>query len=181
MGALAVVPAMSERVCDEAMRAREGFAAARGAAQTCPQLRVSCLLVEGGKLLVVRQVLRERAHWNLPGGKLELGELLEDCVRREMREETGLEVAVGPLLYVTDRFKALNHHVVDMSFAVRCVGGELAEGPRMDGEGECFAAVRMVPISELERYGFSSKFARLVARGFPERGSYQGEFHAFYG
>lgn len=134
-----------------------------------------------GRLLVVRQVLRERSHWNLPGGKLELGERLEDCVRREMREETGLDVAVGPLLYVTDRFKSLNHHVVDMSFSVRRVGGALASGPRMDGEGECFAALRMVPLGDLARYGFSPKFARLVAEGFPEKGSYQGEFHAFYG
>lgn len=40
----------------------------------------------------------EREEWELPGGKLELGETPEDCVAREIAEEVGLRVTIGPLL-----------------------------------------------------------------------------------
>ena len=40
----------------------------------------------------------ERAEWELPGGKLELGEDPARCVQREIREEAGWEVTAGPLL-----------------------------------------------------------------------------------
>ena len=40
----------------------------------------------------------ERDEWELPGGKLQLGEAPEDCVRREIEEELGLEVVVDKIL-----------------------------------------------------------------------------------
>jgi len=40
----------------------------------------------------------EREEWELPGGKLELGESPEGCVTREIHEELGLHVAIGPIL-----------------------------------------------------------------------------------
>ena len=75
----------------------------------------------------------------------------------------------------------LTKRMVDMSFLVRRVGGGLLEGPHVDGQGEYFAAARMVPVDDLPRYGFSDKLVRLVRDGFPHRGTYQGDFHEFYG
>src|SRR4249919_2451005 len=54
-------------------------------------------------------VRTERAHeprkgeWSLPGGLLELGESLADAVRREIKEETNLDVEVGPIIETFDR------------------------------------------------------------------------------
>lgn len=51
----------------------------------------------------------------------------------------------------------------------------------LPGSGETLTAVRMVPVDDLPRYGFSERLSRLVAHGFPNKGTYQGEFHSFYG
>jgi 8-oxo-dGTP diphosphatase len=52
-----------------------------------------CLVEHDGRLLVLRQ--HHRYGWTLPGGLVNRGEDAEDAVRREVREETGLEVEVG--------------------------------------------------------------------------------------
>ncbi len=63
-----------------------------------PRIRLTGILVEDGKVLLVKEVLRERSRWNLPGGGLEPGETIEAGLIRELREETGLAVRVeGPL------------------------------------------------------------------------------------
>ncbi len=54
-------------------------------------------------MLIKRKFEPLAGQWSLPGGTLELGESLEAGVAREMREETGLEVEVGPVVEVFDR------------------------------------------------------------------------------
>jgi 8-oxo-dGTP pyrophosphatase MutT (NUDIX family) len=51
--------------------------------------------VRDGRVLLLRN---ERDEWELPGGKLELGEDPAECVGREISEETGWAVQVGPIL-----------------------------------------------------------------------------------
>lgn len=145
-----------------------------------PLVRLTGILIEDDEILLVQESLRERTNWNVPGGKLEFGESIREGLRREMREETGLDVEVGDLLYVCDRFRSLGDQVVDMSFIVRRRAGALISGRVVDAEGETLKAVRMVPISLLTSYGLSERFAELAAAGFPGRGSYQGDFHEFY-
>ena len=142
-----------------------------------PQIRLTGLLVEHGRLLVVRQRCRTCEHWNLPGGRLEEGETIAAGLAREMAEECGIRVVVGDLLYVTDRFRRRGEHVVDMAFSVSRAAGE----PRAALDAAEIDSARMAAPAELPSLGFSETFARLVEQGFPGRGSYRGDFHAFYG
>jgi mutator protein MutT len=58
-------------------------------------ISVKAALVDGDRVCLL---LNERDQWELPGGRLEAGESPEACLAREVREETGLEVAVDGLL-----------------------------------------------------------------------------------
>ena len=69
-----------------------------------PIVGVGGVVVERGRVLLVR---RGRApllgEWSIPGGALKVGETLQDGLRRELREETGLEVTPLELVEVLDR------------------------------------------------------------------------------
>ncbi len=60
----------------------------------------AAVIVQGGRVLIARRRPGEKlaGMWVFPGGKVERGETLEDCLARELREELGLIVSVGPVL-----------------------------------------------------------------------------------
>ena len=80
---------------------------ATGTALQRPGVGVGVLVVHQGLLLLgKRRGAHGAGHWAAPGGRLEFGEALEDCARRELKEETGLvarHLELGP--YTNDVFE----------------------------------------------------------------------------
>ncbi len=150
------------------------------------RVRPSGVLVEDGRLLLVRQSVAPHRRWSLPGGRLEHGETIEHCLIREWQEETGLDIMVGDLLYVTDRITGRDH-IVHLTFLVSNAGsGPLpSEWTHLDAHvsatAEPLRQIRMVPCDELESCGFGPAFPRLIRDNFPGRGAYKGRFEQFYG
>ena len=69
-----------------------------------PIVGVGAVIMQDGKVVLVKRRFEPLAgQWSLPGGRLELGETLEAGLAREMLEETGLDVEVGPVVDVFDR------------------------------------------------------------------------------
>jgi 8-oxo-dGTP diphosphatase len=74
-------------------------------------VRVYGVLIQGGKLLVSDEFIKGKEITKLPGGGLEFGEGLADCVVREFKEELDLTVEVKSHFYTTDFFVTSAFHV----------------------------------------------------------------------
>jgi ADP-ribose pyrophosphatase YjhB (NUDIX family) len=104
------------------------------------------VIIDGGRVLLTRNhkpAEDDAEFWLLPGGGQGYQENLRDAVRREVKEETGLEIEVGELLWVRDYIGA-NHelaglsrrltdeHALELMFLCSVVGGSLGDGHEHD-------------------------------------------------
>jgi 8-oxo-dGTP diphosphatase len=100
-----------------------------------PRLAVRAVILREGRLLLVNAYKGRTDLWTCPGGGAELHEALPDALRREVREETGLEVEVGRPCLVNEFHDPVGpFHQVDLYFRCTFVAGD-AEGPWVDPEG----------------------------------------------
>ncbi len=88
-------------------------------------IRVSGILIEEGKLLLLKHHKAGRSYWVLPGGHLEFGETLPACIEREMREETGLETSCERFLYFSESIDPSGRrHIINFFALLKRLGGE---------------------------------------------------------
>ncbi len=134
-----------------------------------PLVGVGSIIIEGDRVLLVK-----RAHppiqgqWSIPGGVLEVGELVRDAAVRETREETGLLVEPGGLLGVYDRVlrdaeKRVQYHYVLIDFLCRRVGGELHAASDA-------AEVRWFSREELPALQLAEDTQDVIRKGFEKLG-----------
>jgi 8-oxo-dGTP diphosphatase len=96
-----------------------------------PLVGVGAIIIEDSRVLLVKRAHPPlQAQWSIPGGVLEVGELIREAAIREAREETGLIVEPGELLGVYDRVlrnleQRVQYHYVLIDFLCRRTGGEL--------------------------------------------------------
>jgi len=130
-----------------------------------PVAGVGGVVLRGHDVLLVKRAHPPRAgEWSLPGGRLELGESLVDGVRREVREETGIEIAVGPLVEVFDRVHRdadgrVRYHFVIADYLCHPIGGALAAG-------DDAADARWVPRGEVARLGVNAQAIAVIEKAF---------------
>lgn len=110
------------------------------------RIRVAVLIVKDEKVLLVRHHKMGASYWLLPGGGLEYGESIEECAKRELQEETGLEVSVGDLIYLSESIPPdLHRHVVNVYLEGKIEGGTLQVG-----QDDVLVGVEWAPVSQLE-------------------------------
>jgi len=137
------------------------------------KIRVTGVVIEDGQILLLDQDADAGRSWSLPGGKVEHGEALVDALVREMREETGVDVEVGRLLYVCDHLPGGDTHVVHLTFEATRTGGALGEVLAGADTG-AIRGGQFVDLTELTAHGFTDTFRDLALAGFPGAGSGSG-------
>jgi 8-oxo-dGTP diphosphatase len=133
-----------------------------------PLVGVGAIIIEGERVLLVKRAHPPlKAQWSIPGGVLEVGELVREAAIREAREETGLIVEAGELLGVYDRVlrnqeQRVEYHYVLIDFLCHPVGGELSAGS--DAE-----LARWFTREELPALHLAEDTEEVIFKGFGKR------------
>ena len=129
-----------------------------------PVVGVGAVIVRDGRALIVRRGYEPRkGEWSIPGGLLQLGESLAEGARREVLEETGLEVDMGPMIETFDRVHRdadgrIRYHFVIVDFVCWSSTGEPVAGS--DAE-----AVAWVTADDIDRYVVSAHAKAVLLKG----------------
>jgi ADP-ribose pyrophosphatase YjhB (NUDIX family) len=130
-----------------------------------PVVGVGAIVVSGGRVLIVKRKYEPLAgRWSLPGGTLEVGETLEAGVAREIFEETGLHIDVGPVVEVFDRIllddeRRVRYHFVLVDYLCWPRAGDLSPGS--DVEDALF-----VSRDDLPAFDLTDKAQAVIDRAF---------------
>jgi len=130
-----------------------------------PIIGVGAVIIREDRVLLVRRATEPlKGEWSVPGGVLELGEKLRDGIRREVLEETGLEVEPGEVLDVFDSIfrdeqGRTQYHYVLIDYLCRLLLGEAKAGSDV-------SEVRWVQEVELAAMGLRDSIEQVVRKGF---------------
>jgi 8-oxo-dGTP diphosphatase len=130
-----------------------------------PIVGVGGVVISDGRALLIRRGSPPLVgQWSIPGGMLEVGETLLEGVRRELGEETGIEVRVLDLIDVFERIELdgsgrTRYHFVILDYLCEAVRGE----PRA---GSDVTAVAWAAPTEFERYSLTPTATRVILRAF---------------
>ena len=120
-----------------------------------PQVAVGAVVVNSGKLLMVKRGRNPgRGLWSVPGGRVEKGEYLNAAAVREVREETGLVVAVDRLLGILEVVGDPHYVILDFMATL--------DGPAEPVAGDDVAEVRWVPLDEVAALDCTPRFCETL-------------------
>jgi ADP-ribose pyrophosphatase YjhB (NUDIX family) len=129
-----------------------------------PIVAVGAVIVRDDQVVLIRRGQPPlEGEWSLPGGVVELGETLGVALAREVLEETGLVVAVGPVIDVLDRIERnqdgrVEYHYVIVDFLCSVLRGTLVS--RSDAAEACWA-----PAHTLADYRLTTEATRVFRKG----------------
>jgi 8-oxo-dGTP diphosphatase len=118
----------------------------------------AAIITRNGRVLVCQR-RPDQPHagkWEFPGGKREAGESIEECLRRELSEELGIDAEIGAEAWRTEHVYPGRPPVALVFFAVRAYRGVL--------ENRAFADIRWVEVAKLAELDFLEADRELIDR-----------------
>ncbi|MBI4448611.1 NUDIX hydrolase [Candidatus Woesearchaeota archaeon] len=86
--------------------------------------RAMAVVLDGNKILLCRKERMGTSYWALPGGQIENGESMTTAVAREVKEETGYDIAIEKWLYVRHCNDVLRGRTFEVYILGRVIGGK---------------------------------------------------------
>ncbi len=143
---------------------------------------VRTLVLRDEQVLLVghRSTKADKVWWMTPGGLVDTGESAVDAAAREVREETGLEVEIGRLVYWAEWIWQRSH-CVELVFLGEVTGGQLAAGndPELPEHQQIIFDARFFDLDELDEYpvyppALVTLLREHLDQGFPEGALFLG-------
>lgn len=136
-----------------------------------PLLGVGALIFDGDRILMVERGGEPlKGWWSIPGGLVETGESIDQAVRREVREETGLDVRPQGVLKIFERIMRdaegrAEYHYVLIDYVCSVAGGDLQAGDDV-------SRAEWVPRRDLPQLRITEGTLDVIEKGFQNRGEY---------
>ncbi len=133
-----------------------------------PICGVGAFVRKGDAILLIRRGKAPRLNeWSIPGGAVELGETWREAARREVREECGIEIAVGDVLDAIDIIERDPDGRIRYDYAIVDFMATFLQGePRANSDA---ADVRWVTRDVLDQYPMNPQTRKLLLRAFAFR------------
>lgn len=130
-----------------------------------PIVGVGGVTIRDGRVLIMRRAYAPlQGEWSIPGGGLDVGETIAEGVRREVEEETGIQVRVLDQIETFERILRddagrVQYHYVILDYLCEAIDGELRAG------GDA-TDVAWVAESELAKYALRDTATRVIVKAF---------------
>lgn len=119
------------------------------------RIRVCGICIENNKILMLnhRGIGNTDTFWCPPGGGIDFEETTPDALKREFKEETGLDVEIGSLMFVNE-FMHPPLHALELFFEVKVIGGQqlLGSDPEMTTDAQIIQELRWMSFEDIKKY-----------------------------
>jgi 8-oxo-dGTP diphosphatase len=87
----------------------------------------AAIIAKGNAILLTKrpQEKHNGGRWEFPGGKIEFGEEPRDCLKREIKEELGIDIEVGDIFDISSHVYDEKKHILLLAFHCAYLGGEI--------------------------------------------------------
>ena len=114
-----------------------------------PRVRVSGILIEDDRILLIEHTKNNRKYWLVPGGGVDWGESAAEALIREFKEETSLDIEVEKFLFISETIAPdKQKHVINLYFKIK--KAENSSNIMKLGEEEMLTDLRFIPEDEIK-------------------------------
>lgn len=130
------------------------------------RVRIAVVIPRGNEILLVRHVKKGRTYWLVPGGGLDFGETIDDCARREVKEETNLDIKLLKLLFISESVSVEHErHLMNLTFLGQASNSYDDIKVLLDDRVQ---EARFVPVEKIDKIELHPPIAPFIKRAFRE-------------